>query len=130
MKWDASSVTRAALSHDTPKQTGKVTVQGRASSGGELDVPLSNALCRFPGMWAVTNRHGDYEMQIPVNTQGFLVCYVPDLPRLTLTAYVNTDGLRAGATVTENVTPASTVIAEVLLKEPKQRANREIELGP
>lgn len=130
LTWGASSVTRAALSHDTPKQTGrgKVTVQGRASSGGELDVPLSHALCRFPGMSAVTNRHGDYEMQIPVNTQGFLVCYVPDLPRLTLTAYVNTDGLRAGATVTENVTPASTVIAEVLLKEPEQRAHREIEL--
>jgi hypothetical protein len=98
-----------------------VLVIGRAHAGTPAR-PLSLAPCRFvaqhdeqPLAETTTNRVGRFELHIPLEQQGFILCHPAAIPSLELSAFISSVGLtEGGGLANENVTPASSVIADVI----------------
>ena len=102
-----------------PRSTTLVT--GRAHAGTPAR-PLTLALCRFvargdeqPLAEAATDRVGVFELHIPLDQQGFIFCHPAALPNLELSTFISTVGQTEGGRLSnEDVTPASSVIADVI----------------
>ncbi|WP_143308264.1 choice-of-anchor D domain-containing protein, partial [Candidatus Entotheonella palauensis] len=96
-------------------------VTGRAHAGTPAR-PLGRAPCRFVAMQggqplsaATTNRVGLFELHIPLDEQGFILCHPANIPSLALSAFLSTVGQTEGGRLSnEDVTPASAVIADVI----------------
>ena len=105
-----------------------VLVTGRAHAGTPAR-PLAQAPCRFVGQdeglplaEATTNEAGVFALHIPLEQQGFILCHPATIPSLTLTAFISTVGQTVGGGLSnEEVTPASSVIADVI------RANNPVD---
>ncbi|WP_089717933.1 choice-of-anchor D domain-containing protein [Candidatus Entotheonella palauensis] len=97
-------------------------VTGRAHAGTPAR-PLGQAPCRFVGMEggqpiaaSTTNRAGVFELFIPVDEQGFILCHPANIPNLELSAFISTVGQAEGERLSnEDVIPASAVITDVIL---------------
>ncbi len=125
----------------TPAVTTAVTIQGVVTDGTPTS-PIAQALCRFveqPNgqqgvVSAVADTAGNFTLHIPPQEQGFIECQHPTLPTLALTTFVSTIGEAAGTTVAEEISPASNVIADIILasnaSDPKNlKANLQEELA-
>jgi hypothetical protein len=124
----------------TPAVTTAVTIQGVVTDGTPTS-PIAQALCRFveqpngqQGISAVADTAGNFTLQIPPQEQGVIECQHPILSTLALTTFVSTMGEAAGTTVTEEISPASNVITDIILasnaSDPKTlKANLQEELA-
>src|SRR2546422_3676042 len=125
----------------TSAVTTAVTIQGVVTDGTPTS-PIAQALCRFvqqPNgqqgvVSAVADTAGNFTLHIPPQEQGLIECQHPTLSTLALTTFVSTMGEAAGTTVTEEISPASNVIADIILTsntaDPKAlKANLQAELA-
>src|SRR5262249_9103169 len=64
---------------------------------------------------AVADTTGNFTLHIPPQEQGVIECQHPTLATLALTTFVSTMGEAAGTTVTEEISPASNVITDIIL---------------
>src|SRR6266852_8986070 len=125
----------------TPAVPTAVTIQGVVTDGTPTS-PIAQALCRFveqPNgqqgvVSAVADTAGNFTLHIPPQEQGVIECQHPTLPTLALTTFVSTIGEAAGTTMAEEISPASNVIADIILAsnaaDPKNlKANLQEELA-
>src|SRR5206468_9487087 len=106
----------------TSAVTTAVIIQGVVTDGTPTS-PIAQALCRFvqqPNgqqvvVSAVADTAGNFTLHIPPQEQGLIECQHPTLSTLALSAFVSTMGAAAGTTMTEEVSPASNVITDIIL---------------
>src|SRR5262249_9983861 len=105
----------------TPAVTTAVTIQGVVNDGTPTS-PIAQALCRFveqpngqQGVSAVADTAGNFTLQISPQEQGVIECQHPILSTLALTTFVSTIGEAAGTIMTEEISPASNVITDIIL---------------
>ena len=103
-----------------PKTT--VTLYALADDGTE-NSPISKAVCEFrdmdglPRAQAIADDSGEFSIELSPDTEGYLRCYPPDIPRLILSTFVSTKGLQGGDTISEIITPNTTVITNIIISE-------------
>ncbi len=100
-----------------------VLVTGQAHAGTPAR-PLALSPCRFvmdgdedevPLVETTTDAIGRFALPIPLNQQGFIQCHPASLPSLELSAFISAVGQPEGGRLpNEDVTPASSVIADVI----------------
>lgn len=117
-----------------PPDATMVTITGRVDDG-TANSPIANARCRYrqeggTQIPVIANALGEYRMQTAPGVQGFLSCVPPNLPNLSLVAFVSTEGQAEGSMISDKeVAPRSTIIAELLKQVPSSiRTEREAEL--
>ena len=104
-----------------PAAATAVTIQGVVDDGTPTS-PIAQARCRFVaqsdgqqgGASAIADTAGNFTLQIPPQKQGLIECQHPILATLTLRTFVSTAGAAAGTTMTEEVSPTSNVIADII----------------
>ena len=100
-----------------------VTIQGIFDDGTTTS-PIGNAPCRFVdqnGMSLATTTSasdGSFSLQeVPPDVQGFIRCAPSTMRRLTLAAFVSTEGRAVGEIIVgENVSPASNIVAQLVAR--------------
>jgi len=105
---------------DTSKIEGLIEVEGFIEDGAS-DSPIGNAECRFVDLNSVelskatANDIGQFHISVPEGEEGYIRCNPPDLPKLILSTYLNTENRSAGdKSYSENVTPATTVFDSIV----------------
>src|SRR5262249_36466461 len=113
--------TPAVQDGGTPAVPTAVTIQGIVTDGTPTS-PIAQALCRFmeqpngqQGVNAIADTAGNFTLQILPQEQGLIECQHPTLATLTLSTFVSTVGAAAGTIMTEEVSPASNVITDIIL---------------
>jgi hypothetical protein len=115
-----------------------VTLQGRVDDGLAMS-PIANAQCRFMNRngsqlaTATADSNGEFRFEMSPDIQGWLICTPVGFPNLALTTFASTMGGVAGesppAQVLEEVSPRTTVIAEILAQTaPSDPQARKAEL--
>ena len=107
---------------------GKVILAGTVYAGSDTSTPLADAECEFAAIAEdrlgpaetlaakSANGDGEFRMLAPSESDGFLICRPPGLPRVGLWTFARTG--EAGTTLGEQeVSPRSTVAAMVLVME-------------
>ncbi|MEN8163288.1 MAG: hypothetical protein ABFS37_04100 [Acidobacteriota bacterium] len=113
----------------------KVTISGKIDDGA-LNSPIAKAVCAFYEMngdiagQTVADANGNYSILVSPDNEGYLRCSPPDIPRLTLSTFLSTEGRSAGDRISgENVTPATTIVADIInLENPPVPEARKLEL--
>src|SRR5262245_11729058 len=115
---------------------GLVTLRGRVDDGLAMS-PIANAQCRFTNLTGdqlatvTADSRGEFRLNTPLDMQGWLVCTPVVFPNLALTTFVSTVGAVAGgilpANGLEEVSPESTVIAEMLAQMLAQMAPSDLQ---
>jgi hypothetical protein len=97
-----------------------VTFTGVVDDGGD-NSPIPNARCGFydlDGNQYATDTcdaNGVYEIKIPLDEQGHIICSPSGLSSLRLYTFVSTMGLEAGTVIEdESITPATTLAADII----------------
>ncbi|MDH3603504.1 MAG: hypothetical protein OEU26_28155, partial [Candidatus Tectomicrobia bacterium] len=111
-----------------------VEIIGRVDDG--TTNPIGNAICYFEQRGVIfsltaTDGDGNFSMPVVPDVQGFLLCSPRDLPNLSLSSFISTEGRMAGDRIQldENVNPESTVLAELIRQTPPSiRRNFETRL--
>ena len=116
---------------EPPKPINNVTVIGKVDDGTP-NSPISDAVCFYDdltGEWlaqTTADENGNYRIEIPPGKEGFIRCHPLELPRLTLSTFISTDGRAAGDVINdEDVTPATTVVADIITSEDSTLAERK-----
>lgn len=110
-----------------------VTVTGTVDDGAP-NSPIRNARCRFERQGedplpVFADANGVFRFDVEPGIQGFFICRPPALLKLTLSTFLSTEGLVAGNVLTKNVTPTSSLVAELLKPVSEaMRSGREQEL--
>ncbi|PON11809.1 hypothetical protein C2W62_42890, partial [Candidatus Entotheonella serta] len=93
---------------------------------GTASSPIAHARCRLEDYAdsnithgvAIADSNSFYRLDVQTDIQGVLLCAPPPLPRLSLSTFISTVGQAAGHVMAdEDVTPASTIITEIILQE-------------
>ena len=99
----------------------KVTILGTAEDG--TGNAISNAKCGFKDMdghYLVSSNaaaNGKFTIQLDPGKEGFLECSPPDMPKLILSTFVSTKDRQGGDTISETLTPNTTVVANIIISE-------------
>ena len=123
---------------DDGERTEFVTIQGQVDAGAAAS-PIANAVCQFVlrnGQLldtSTTAANGVFQLQVPLESQGFIGCHPPAFPNLLLTAFVSTVGAVAGQILPvqgfEEVSPRTTVVAGIIAQTgPADPQSRKREL--
>ncbi|MEJ2640452.1 MAG: hypothetical protein P8010_12830, partial [Desulfosarcinaceae bacterium] len=118
-----------------PASEENVTITGILDDGSG-NAPISDAVCRFllaSGAEAhsdITDTSGAFQLVVAPDTQGDIVCSPRSAPNLNLSTFSSTKGYQAGDRLdSENVTPATTVVADIIrYEDPADPEARKIEL--
>ena len=80
--------------------------------------------------------NGKFTVQLDPGKEGFLECSPPDMPKLILSTFVSTKDRQGGDTISETLTPNTTVVANIIISEDandpptrKSELNHKIETG-
>jgi hypothetical protein len=112
-----------------------VTITG-AVDAGSGNAPISNARCRFVDTNGTehdtdqSDSNGTYHLYVPPGIRGYILVNPQSVPSLTLSTASSTIGLGAGSIkASENITPTTTVIADLINSEnPSDPEMRKVEL--
>ncbi len=106
-----------------PPPEENVTITGIMDDGTD-NSPIPDAVCRFLNAAGaevhsdVTDATGAFRLVVTPDVQGHIVCHPRRTPSLALTTFSSTAGVGAGGSIrSENVTPATTVVADLLRQE-------------
>jgi hypothetical protein len=108
-----------------------ITLEGQVDDGTPTS-PIANALCRFVTQnntllgTKTADTQGRYSFDVEPDFVGSIICTPPNLSALELSTFVNTMG--QNSPLTENVTPATTMIAWSLENtQPADRTNAKVQ---
>lgn len=108
---------------NTPPPEDNVTIAG-VTDDGSGNAPIPNAVCSFLDSEGaeqhsdVTDADGAYRLVVPPELRGHIICSPRSAPNLTLSTFSSTIGSVAGDAISsENVTPATTVVADIIHQE-------------
>lgn len=111
-----------------------VTIEGKVDDG-QLNSPIADTICRVVTQdgeqraQTIADASGAFRLDVPPNLQGFLECSPRLLPLLRLSTFVSTMDKVPGDTIAEEVSPKTTVVAELLtLEAPANPQARKEEL--
>ncbi len=105
-----------------PIEPTTVTISGTIDDGTE-NSPIQNAQCRFEDQnkvqyaFATSNQNGVFSMEVLPNIEGQIKCGPNNMGNLELSTYASTIGESVGGKVTENVSPAHTIVDLLIQKE-------------
>lgn len=122
-------------SRNTPSPEDNVTITGVMDDGSGT-APISDAVCRFLDDAGteqhsdVTDANGAYRLVVSPDMQGSIICNPRSSANLTLSTFSSTRNFAAGSAMDrENVTPATTVVADIIRYEaPADPEARKVEL--
>jgi hypothetical protein len=105
-----------------PIEPTTVTISGKVDDG-TANSPIQNAQCRFEDQnkvqyaFATSNQNGVFSMEVLPNIEGQIKCGPNNMGNLELSTYASTIGESVGGQVTENVSPAHTIVDLLIQKE-------------
>lgn len=120
---------------NTPPPEDNVTITGVIDDGSG-SAPISDAVCRFLDDVGteqhsyVTDVDGAFRLVVPPDMQGSIICSPRSALNLTLSTFSSTRNYAAGSAIDrENVTPATTVVADIIrYEDPADPEARKVEL--
>ena len=100
-----------------------ITVSGKVDDG-TANSPIVYARCRFEDLdgtihaSATANANGEYNIAIPPDVEGNIICRPSNLAKLNLSTFFSTEGMSVGTRVAgEDITPITTVVAQIIDSE-------------